>query len=264
MARARTLKPSFFKNEDLADLPIEARLLFTGLWCLADREGRMLDRPRTIKAEIFPYDNFNVDDLLNGLQGKKFITRYDVEGERFIQINKFSQHQNPHPKEASLGLPEQPSETSRENKLLEKKLPEQAGPITYYPLPITSSNPSVIPLTADAEEKDPDVSRETFSEEFLEFWEHYPKQRAGSKQKSWSAWQYAVKRKQALPSEIIAGCLAYAASEEVANGFAKGCAAWLNDDRWLSNYSTTTKKTNGGKEDYFEGIIKSTMRGVAS
>lgn len=107
------------------------------------------------------------------------------------------------------------------------------------------------------------VSRETFTDEFLEFWERYPKTRAGSKQKSWSAWQYAIKRSKALPSEIIAGCLAYAASEEVDQGYAKGCAAWLNDDRWLSDYSSKPKKTNQ-KEDYFDGIMKSTVRGVAS
>lgn len=39
MARARNIKPSFFKNEDLADLNPFDRLLFIGLWCLADREG---------------------------------------------------------------------------------------------------------------------------------------------------------------------------------------------------------------------------------
>jgi hypothetical protein len=33
------------------------RLLFTGLWCLADREGRLEDRPAEIKAEIFSYDD---------------------------------------------------------------------------------------------------------------------------------------------------------------------------------------------------------------
>ena len=32
MARARNIKPSFFLNEDIVELPCEARLLFIGLW----------------------------------------------------------------------------------------------------------------------------------------------------------------------------------------------------------------------------------------
>ena len=43
--RTRLLKPGFFMNEELARLPVRARLLFAGLWCLADREGRLEDRP---------------------------------------------------------------------------------------------------------------------------------------------------------------------------------------------------------------------------
>ncbi len=39
MARARNIKPGFFDNEILGELPALTRLLFIGLWCLADREG---------------------------------------------------------------------------------------------------------------------------------------------------------------------------------------------------------------------------------
>ena len=54
MARARNIKPAFFKNETLVELPVETRLLFIGLWTLADREGRLEDRPKRIKMEIYP------------------------------------------------------------------------------------------------------------------------------------------------------------------------------------------------------------------
>ena len=61
MARARNIKPGFFRNADLAELPIEARLLFIGLWTIADREGRMEDRPKQIKMELFPADSLDCD-----------------------------------------------------------------------------------------------------------------------------------------------------------------------------------------------------------
>lgn len=70
MARARNIKPGFFANEDLAECDPLARLLFAGLWCLADREGRLEDRPKRIRAELLPYDSCDADELLNQLQAK--------------------------------------------------------------------------------------------------------------------------------------------------------------------------------------------------
>jgi len=105
--RARNLKPGFFKNEELADLPFEARLLFAGLWCMADREGRIEDRPRRIKAEVFPYDDVDIEKLLEQLRTARSIVRYTVEGHDggVIWIPTFKRHQNPHKNEKPSELP---------------------------------------------------------------------------------------------------------------------------------------------------------------
>jgi hypothetical protein len=105
MARARNIKPGFFKNEDLAEIGPLAMLLFEGLWCLADREGRLEDRPRRIKAETFPYFDVDVDALLNALQERRFVLRYEAAGERYIQVVNFTKHQTPHIKEAPSTIP---------------------------------------------------------------------------------------------------------------------------------------------------------------
>lgn len=105
MARARNIKPGFFKNEDLSDLSPYARLLFVGLWCLADREGFLEDRPKRIKGELFPYESVDVDDHLQALHNAGFIVRYEVDGERYISIPKFADHQNPHHREATSKIP---------------------------------------------------------------------------------------------------------------------------------------------------------------
>jgi hypothetical protein len=99
------LKPGFFQNECLAELPIEARLLFAGLWCMADREGRLEDRPKRIKIQIFPGDMLDVEPLLQGLADQKLIVRYQVAGERYIWIPCFLKHQRPHTKEAASVIP---------------------------------------------------------------------------------------------------------------------------------------------------------------
>jgi len=105
MARARNLKPGFFKNEDLAECSFEGRLCFAGLWTLADREGRLEDRPKRIKGELFAFDSVDVESLLGELARYRFILRYEVDGLRLIQILKFSDHQNPHHREPESELP---------------------------------------------------------------------------------------------------------------------------------------------------------------
>lgn len=108
--RLRTLKYEFFLNETLATLPALVRILFEGLWCIADREGRLEDRPIRIKAEVLPYDECDVDEYLNMLanthdEGHPFIHRYEVDGKRYIEIVNFLKHQNPHIREAASLIP---------------------------------------------------------------------------------------------------------------------------------------------------------------
>ena len=91
--RIRTVKPDFFFDEELTQLSHATRLLFIGMWGLADRDGRMEDRPAYIRASVFPYEaDFDIESSLTSLS-PKFIERYEVEGRRFIWIRKFREHQ---------------------------------------------------------------------------------------------------------------------------------------------------------------------------
>jgi len=103
--RARNIKPGFYKNEQLAECHPLARILFSGLWCCADREGRLEDRPKRIKAEILPYDNCDCEKLLTELQKFDFIQRYEIEKNKYIQIVNFAKHQNPHCRESESTIP---------------------------------------------------------------------------------------------------------------------------------------------------------------
>lgn len=112
MARARNIKPGFFRNADLAELSVEARLLFIGLWTIADREGRLDDRPKQIKMEIYPADSFDVSALLEELADTDMLDRYEVGGKKYIQIVNFTKHQNPHKDERASAIPPPPSGTA--------------------------------------------------------------------------------------------------------------------------------------------------------
>ncbi len=107
MPRIRTIKPDFFLDEDVAELKHSGRLAFIGLWCEADKAGRLEDRPRRLKATIFPYERADMDNILDSLNGN-FIIRYEVEGRRYIQINNFLEHQRPHHTEKDSIIPPVP------------------------------------------------------------------------------------------------------------------------------------------------------------
>ena len=107
MARSRNIKPSLFKNELLGQADPFLTLLFINLWCLADKEGRLEDRPLRIKAETFPYrEELNINRYLTELQQLGFIHRYQHAQTKIIQVISFSKHQSPHKTERPSELPE--------------------------------------------------------------------------------------------------------------------------------------------------------------
>lgn len=105
------LKPDTFLDEDLAKVSHAARWLFAALWTLADREGRLEDRPHKIRALTFPYEpQIDIEALLGELartkeNGGTFLTRYESEGFKVIQLTNFAKHQKPHIREAMSVLP---------------------------------------------------------------------------------------------------------------------------------------------------------------
>jgi hypothetical protein len=112
MARTRSIKPSFFKNEFLAECEPMARLLFVGLWTLADSQGRMEFRPLRIKAELFPYENCDILGLLKQLADRGFVRAYESGDIKVLEIPTFGEHQRCHPDERDEGLP--PADESAE------------------------------------------------------------------------------------------------------------------------------------------------------
>ena len=111
MPRIRYLKPEFFRDEEIAELTYAARLLYQGLWCHADREGRLRYSIKRIRADIFPYDKkIDIQKLLNELSknktnGNPFILIYECDNQSYIQILKFSEHQKIHINEAQSTIP---------------------------------------------------------------------------------------------------------------------------------------------------------------
>ena len=115
MSRTRLIKPGFFLNEELGRLPPLDRILFAGLWTIADREGRLEDRPLRIKAKVLPFDDYDIEAALVRLDAGGFIQRYVVSHLRCIRITTWHKHQRIHFKEAASELPEFTEESSSTN-----------------------------------------------------------------------------------------------------------------------------------------------------
>ena len=105
MARIRSIKPDFFLDDEVAELHPLTRILFIGLWCLADKSGRLEDKPQKIKVQILPYDKHDINTELNVLAKYHFIIRYEVEGHKYIQVSSFTKHQRVHHTEKESDIP---------------------------------------------------------------------------------------------------------------------------------------------------------------
>ena len=284
--RARNIKPGFFGNEDLLDCSFATRLLFIGLWMLADREGRLEDRPKRIKLKLFPWDDIDINLLLNELQDHDFIIRYEVEEGHFMQIKKFSKHQNPHRNEAESKIPPCPDElltmarkTSdhgehkgqpgnkalRPDSLilcisdsLKNTYPQSdaSGGQTEYldqpeATPEKMANQHVgQPQDGETPEKIAGMSV-GYPPEFEEFWKHYP--RKVEKKVAFSAWKTEA-RTIAAKQEVVRAAMhykAWAVSAQKSPEFLKHGATFLHKERWRDwiNGPPESGETVGGITD---------------
>jgi len=221
MSRIRYIKPGFFCDEDLADCSPWARLLFAGLWGIADKAGRLEDRPRRIAATVFPYDrDVDVEECLRELcDHGPMILRYEADGARYIAILGWAKHQKTHHKEAESVIPE-PN-------------PSVSNPPPAPHQPLTSPSPAAL-VTGNGERvmgngEEP-LSNSDESDGFDEFWTAYP--RRENKQKSVSAWKRLPKRERPLAVSI-----AKRMSELFADGvkekqFIPLPSTYLNQKRW--------------------------------
>jgi hypothetical protein len=96
MPRIRSIKPDFFLSEDVAELPLRARLTWIGLWTHSDDHGRSKDNVKLIKAAIWPLDDVTFAEVeadLKALAKGGRIVRYSVAGARYLAVVKWHDHQ---------------------------------------------------------------------------------------------------------------------------------------------------------------------------
>jgi hypothetical protein len=93
--RIRTIKPEFWTDSLMVELPALARLLFVALWNAADDYGCLRDEPERLAMELMPReDPQEIDGYIQLLIACNRLTYMaDAEGRTFLRVVKWGDHQ---------------------------------------------------------------------------------------------------------------------------------------------------------------------------
>jgi 5-methylcytosine-specific restriction endonuclease McrA len=95
MSRIRTIKPEFWTDDKVVQMPFPARLLFIGLWNFCDDDGYIVDEPESIRLQVLPNDpDVDVDSLLDLMWAMGLVDRLvDKDGRDLLRVANFERHQ---------------------------------------------------------------------------------------------------------------------------------------------------------------------------
>lgn len=132
MAEGRMLKRAVSTSRRLADLKTDsARLLYTWIIPHLDIEGRFYADPAMIKGSVVPrlksFTEEKIDECLLDMAAVGLIILYKVDGDSYLHLRKFENHQNLRKdKEASSSIP--PPPIMEYSGPTPGQLPEHSGP----------------------------------------------------------------------------------------------------------------------------------------
>jgi hypothetical protein len=206
----------------MADLEPVTRLLYIGLWNFVDDEGYIEYKPRKIKMQIFPGNDYDVETALLHLLQAGRLGEFDSDQGKLLQVLRFQDHQRvPHPSPTKFtGITRSNSGTPHEDSRALTKPQE----------------PSLL-KGKERKGKESNVQSST-GREFDEFWKVYP--RKEGKQPALRA--YLKARKSFDAEAILKGAQAYAllmvGKEKQHIKMAQG---WLNDRRFEDDLAEPVK-----------------------
>lgn len=223
--RIRSVKPEFWRSDDIAALSREQRLLFIGLWSYVDDNGVGIDDHRLIASDLFPLDEDQnetrefVRESLASLSKGSLISRYEVGGKRYLHISTWKNHQRvDNPNKPRFPLPpEPPTSDDTEERQSDARDPretreslasgteeQRSSKRTPSPRPVGGAEP----------------------ESFAEFYAAYPRKR--ERKKAVIAYRTAL-RAGASPEQLLQSARSYAMSNRGKKlDYVKYPASWLN------------------------------------
>ncbi|XEC97016.1 DNA replication protein DnaD [Paenibacillus tarimensis] len=126
MAERRMISKVISISEKVNTLSLFGRLLYTWMIPHTDDFGRLPGSPAKVRALIVPMGDETVKDVesaLSDMQDNGLIEWYEVDGEKFIQITNFDEHQSGLHKRTNSKFPDPP----RKEKQISNDIPEVPG-----------------------------------------------------------------------------------------------------------------------------------------
>lgn len=214
IVRIRNIKPEFWRSDDITALSLADRLLFIGLWSYVDDNGVGIDDHRRVAADLFAFEEDQnairefVREGLMRLSAGPLLTRYEVDGRRYLHINSWDKHQRvanpnkpryPRPDDEGASLTSDyvgPNETLRNpqeglvtgteeqgNRGTEKKTSSSSSRKRGTRIP---DDFTVTPEMVEwARERVPHVDGRTETEKFINYWQ--AKSGTGAVKRDWIA-----------------------------------------------------------------------------
>lgn len=228
--RIRSIKPEFWRSDDIDALDWHARLLFIGLWSYVDDNGVGRDRVSDIVADLFagdlsgnpPETLRRVTEGLETLENGGQIVRYVSEGRRLLYITAWDKHQQiSHPNKVRYA---RPTRGNTESSAISQESSGES-PETY---PTGAGEQG----SSGTEEQGTKRASSTVAEldaEFEEFWKRYP--RKVGKGQARNAYRSARKK---VRVQVIADALRIYAQAVAGQPVEKirHPSTWLNGEPW--------------------------------
>lgn len=108
----RSISRDFFSNADIAELTPLARLLFIATWLEADREGRLVWHPKTLKLRYLALDACDISVIAYELIESGCVVTYQIDGRSLAYIPGFPEFQAINNKEKASQLPPPPHDAT--------------------------------------------------------------------------------------------------------------------------------------------------------
>lgn len=216
------ISKSISVSRKLAQISPFAALLFTWLIPHCDDGGNMAGDSFTVKGLVVPVRPETVEDVESAIREISkigLIDPYDINGERFIHIVQWEDHQT---------------------------LRMDRATWEYPPYPKVGNQLSAVRQPRAAEVKLREVKlrevKKDYSAAFEEFWDLYP--RKASKKKAWQAWK-AMKPNESPTKKIMDALKAHSESDQWVKDdgrFIPHPTTWLHQERWNDQLKVDRKK----------------------
>lgn len=241
MARIRTIKPEFWRDEDLAKISPEAALLAIGLLNHADDEGYFNAHPKLIESDVFPLRELSrsITALIQELAGIGYLQLFSgSDGKRYGQVVTFAKHQ----------VINKPTPSKIKDLIL---VPEDYGSPTVE-LPVGKERKGTgnreqgkedasVDAVSDCDlvvikgkKREPDMSDENFNR----FWAAYDYN--NGRHKALKSWK-SIAPDAELAEKIISAALVYNKANPT-RVYYKHATTWLNGRHWEDDSATLLPK----------------------